>query len=380
MSGPFDRAPVVAIWETTRACALACVHCRASAQPRRDPRELDTGEGRRLLDAIRRFGDPPPLVVMTGGDPLRRPDLAELVAHGTGLGLSVSLTPSGTAAATDSRLRALRDAGLARLAVSLDGATPEAHDAFRRVRGSHRFTAAILDRARSLDLPLQINTTVCRATVGDLPALAGQVEALGVALWALFFLVPVGRAQADQALAAADVERVLEWAADLAGRAPFGVKTTEAPQFQRVLARRRTAEGGAVPGRCPPAGVRRPGRAVTDGNGFAFVDHAGDICPSGFLPLAAGNVRRDDLVEVYRSSALFRSLRDPDALRGRCGRCEFRAVCGGSRARAFAASGDPLAEDPGCPHVPGGGGASEGARAGTAAAAVHLAPSTGAAA
>ncbi len=348
--GPFDRAPFLVVWETTRACALACVHCRADAIVRRHPDELTTAEGRRLIDRVRAFGDPPPLLVLTGGDPLRRPDVADLVAYGTARGLSVSLTPSGTGAATEARLRALRDAGLARLVVSLDGADEAAHDAFRGVRGSHRHTLRILDRARALGLPVQINTTVSRQTVGELPALAGQVAAIGAVLWALFFLIPVGRARASAALSATEIERVLEWLADLAPGVPFGVKTTEAPHFHRVLAQR--ASCGPGPGQAAVAGrpdrIGRAGRAVTDGNGFLFVDHLGEICPSGFLPLPAGNVRRDDLVAVYRDSALFRSLRDPARLGGRCGRCEYRALCGGSRARAFAATGDPLAEDPGC--------------------------------
>jgi radical SAM protein len=353
--GPFDRAPFIVIWETTRACALACVHCRADAILHRHPDELTTAEGRQLIDRVRAFGDPPPLLVLTGGDPLRRPDIADLVAYGTARGLSVSLTPSGTGAATEARLRALRDAGLARLAVSLDGADEAAHDAFRGVRGSHHHTLRILDRARALGLPVQINTTVSRQTVAELPALVEQVAAFGAVLWALFFLVPVGRARAGAALNATEIERVLEWLADLAPRVPFGVKTTEAPHFHRVLAQR--ASGGPGPGQAPAAAGRpdrlgRTDRAVTDGNGFVFVDHLGEVCPSGFLPLSAGNVRRDDLVAVYRDSALFRSLRDPARLGGRCGRCEYRGVCGGSRARAFAATGDPLAEDPGCAWEP----------------------------
>jgi radical SAM protein len=352
--GPFERAPFIVIWETTRACGLACVHCRAEAIPRRDPRELTTHEGRALMDRVAAFGDPPPLLVLTGGDPLRRPDIVELVAYGSRRGLSVSLTPSGTAAVTEARLRALRDAGLARLAVSLDGATAEAHDAFRGVVGSHRHTLAIVERARGLGLPLQINTTVCRRTVGELPALTRQVEAFGAVLWALFFLIPVGRAQADQALGAAEIEAVLEWAADLGGRVPFGIKTTEAPHVHRVLAQRRSPTSGS-PARPAwvPDRVQRAGRAVTDGNGFVFVDHTGNICPSGFLPLAAGNVRHDDLAAVYRESTLFTALRDPAQLGGRCGRCEYRDACGGSRARAFAVAGDPLAEDPGCAWQPG---------------------------
>ncbi len=338
----FDRAPFIVIWETTRACALACVHCRAAAIPQRDPNELTTDEGRRLIDRVAAFDGRPPLLVFTGGDPLRRPDIAELVAHGRTRGLSVSLTPSGTAAVTEDKLRALRDAGLARLAVSLDGATADGHDAFRGVRGSHRHTMRIIDRARALALPLQINTTVSRRTVADLPALARQMEEFGVVLWALFFLIPVGRGKAAQALSDGEIERVLEWAAELATRVPFGIKTTEAPHYFRVLAQR---------GRAPDV-VGRAGRAVTDGNGFLFIDHVGNICPSGFLPVVGGNVRRDDLVAVYRDHPLFRSLRDPARLGGRCGRCEYRERCGGSRARAYAATGDPLAEDPGCAWEP----------------------------
>ena len=286
------------------------------------------------------------------------------MAHGTRSGLVVSLTPSGTAAVTEDRLRALKDAGLARLAVSLDGAGADVHDAFRRVRGSYRNTRRIIEHARALGLALQINTTICRQTVGELPALVDQVTGFGALLWALFFLIPVGRAQADQALTANEIEEVLHWAAALQPRVPFGIKTTEAPQYHRVMGGVQPAGGHPFtsqiwPPHSPNGGQpyaarpgMRAGRAVTDGNGFVFVDHLGNICPSGFLPLPAGNVRRDDLVAVYREHPLFVALRDPARLGGRCGRCEWRGRCGGSRARAYALHGDPLAEDPGCAYEP----------------------------
>ena len=359
MTGDFAENPFIVIWETTRACALRCVHCRAEAMPHRDRDELSTEEAKALMERVAAFGDPPPLMVLTGGDPLRRPDIVALVAHGTRIGLSVSLTPSGTAAVTMDKLRALRDAGLARLAVSLDGASAEAHDSFRRVRGSYLYTLRIIERARTLGLPLQINSTVCRQTVEELPALAEQVIGFGATLWALFFLIAVGRAQAEQALPAGDIECVLHWAASLQGRVPFGIKTTEAPHYHRVLAQRLPTAGPAVAASAEAASGNgtsyrrmRAGRAVTDGNGFLFIDHVGNICPSGFLPTPTGNVRRDDLISVYRHDPLFMALRDSSRLGGRCGRCEWRDRCGGSRARAYALCGDPLGEDPGCPYEP----------------------------
>lgn len=350
------EAPFLVIWEMTRACALACVHCRANAMRHRDPRELTTDEGRRLLDTVRRFGTP--LVVLTGGDPIRRPDVAELVRYGTALGLRMTLTPSGTPRTTREKLQVLREAGLARLAVSLDGATAASHDAFRGVRGSFQWSLRILDHARDLGLPRQINTTVTRQTVSALPALVSLVGEYQVAMWSVFFVVPTGRATAAQSLSAAEMETVFGWLADVAERAPFDVKTTAAPQFRRVVLQRRERQGPGAPVVAPAGfrvaadGIGRAAAGITDGRGMVFVSHVGDIMPSGFLPLTVGNVRADDLVTVYREHALFQALRDPDRLEGKCGRCEFRGVCGGSRARAWAASGNPLAEEPLCLHQP----------------------------
>jgi radical SAM protein len=346
----FDQAPFLVIWEVTRACALACLHCRADAIARRDPRELTTEEGFRLLDDVRTFGTPPPLLVLTGGDPMWRKDLAELVSHGTRAGLTVALTPSGTAMATRKRLEELQAAGLSRVAVSLDGPDPDSHDAFRRVRGSYANTMKIVDAVIDLGLPLQINSTVSKLTLPRLGEMAELVSRLPLTLWAVFFLVQTGRGASLEQISAEECEGVLSFLDDLSRQVPFGIKTTEAPHYRRV---QMASERNGV-ARGPALGRRqlRAPRAVNDGNGFVFVDHVGDICPSGFLPLARGNVREGRLIETYRRDPVFERLRDPDALGGRCGRCELRAVCGGSRSRAYAATGDPFAEDPLCAYVP----------------------------
>jgi radical SAM protein len=358
----FDRAPFVVIWETTQACDLACLHCRACAVPQRDPRELTTDEAKRLVDDICRFGRP--LLVLTGGDPLKRPDAVEIVRYGTDAGLRVALTPSGTPLMTPRVLGELHDAGMSRLAVSLDGATAAQHDAFRGVAGSFDWTIRMLETARSLGLSTQINTTISRHNVHDLERLITLMTGLGIALWSVFFIVPVGRARPEDLATADEFETVFHRLYDLSRTAPFDIKSTAAPHYRRVIMQRQVAErrAGARDGAPSPLtagvgfslgdGVGRAAKGVNDGDGFLFVSHRGDIYPSGFLPKSAGNVRTDDLVEVYRTHELFRSLRDRDRLKGKCGVCEFRTVCGGSRARAYAMTGDPLEADPMCAYTP----------------------------
>lgn len=352
LSSDFAQAPFIAIWEVTRACALACLHCRADAIPRRDPRELTTDEGFRLIDDVRSFGDPPPLFVLTGGDPMRRPDLVALVRHAADVGLNVALTPSGTAAATYARLSELRDAGLKRIAVSLDGPDAETHDAFRGVRGSYSWTMRIIEAAKDLGIPLQINSTIGRLTYPHLEAMAHRVRELPIALWAVFFLIATGRGASLAHIDAEECERVLEFLHELAPTVPFGIKTTEAPHYFRVAAERRIRGTVDSPGTPRRSSQVRAHRAVTDGNGFVFIDHIGQIYPSGFLPLPCGSVRTASLVHTYREHELFVRLREPDAFDGKCGRCEFRRICGGSRARAYAATGSPFASDPLCAYQP----------------------------
>jgi radical SAM protein len=349
----FDRAPFLVIWEMTRACALACVHCRADAIPRRDPRELTTVEGFRLIDQVAAFGSPPPLFVLTGGDPIRRPDLAELVRYAVSKSLIVALTPSGTAAVTRQKLQELKEAGLSRIAVSLDGPDAATHDAFRRVRGSYDWTIKIIRMAEELGLPLQINTTVSRITLPSIEAMAARVKSFQVALWAVFFLVRTGRGASIDQVSPDQCERVLTWLYNISLTAPFGIKTTEAPHFHRVIWQHDRALSRNVVTHTRRRALLRSPRSVTDGNGFVFVDHLGEIYPSGFLPVSRGSVRTGDLAVTYRQDEIFQRLRDADALTGKCGRCEFRAICGGSRARAYAATGSLVASDPLCVYDPG---------------------------
>lgn len=343
-----DRRPFVLVWEVTQACDLSCDHCRADATPECHPDELDTAEGKALLADARRFGDDQ-LVVLSGGDPAKRDDLAELISYGDDLGLQMTLTPSGTESLTRDRIQAVADAGLRRMALSLDGSTAERHDDFRGEPGSFEATMRAAGQAREAGLPLQVNTTVCARTVDDLPAIRDRVRELGAVLWSVFFLVPVGRGAVLESISPERAEGVMAWLGDVADEHRFGVKTTEAPQYRRVRVQQRRGTDDASENR----GLDRRG-GIRAGAGFAFVSHVGEIFPSGFLPLDAGNVHTDDLVDVYRNAELFESLRNPDAYTGKCGACEFRYVCGGSRSRAYATTGDPLASDPLCAYVPEG--------------------------
>ncbi len=351
----FAERPQRVYWEITRACDLACRHCRAEAAPEPDPDELTTAEGRRLLERMAAFGEPLPHVVFTGGDPLKRADLFTLIAQARDLGLHVSVAPSATPLLTAGALRALHTAGVQAISLSLDGSTAATHDAIRGIPGTYERTLEAARVAREVDLPFQVNTLVCAETLDDLPAIHERVIASGAARWSLFFLVSVGRGQVLQPISAEATERLLQWIAGLsrsAGRGGLVVTTTEAPHLRRVVSeQRRAVPAGSRPER--PAGAPVHSAAgIRDGNGIVFISHTGEICPSGFLELSSGNVRRDDLVEVYQASPLFQQLRDPGAFGGRCGRCEYRWVCGGSRARAYSVAGDPLAEDPLCMHEP----------------------------
>jgi len=365
-----DRRPILVFWETTRACGLSCRHCRASAIAQPLPGELTPGEGRSFVESLGGFDAPRPVLVATGGDVLERGDLAALLAQAVELRLPVALAPSVTPLLTDGRVAALHRAGVKVMSISLDGATAATHDGVRGVEGHFTATLAAIDRLRRHGVTVQVNTVVMRANAEELAAVARIVKDAGAAIWEVFFLVQVGRGRALGELTPAQNENVCHFLVD-ASRYGVIVRTVEAPFFRRVVASRKdelgNADDGARPGTGPlyeqlaaelraelgepTSPIRAQTKGTRDGRGIVFVAHDGEIHPSGFLPLSLGNVKRDDIVRVYRQHPLLRRIRAAD-FGGRCGRCDYRELCGGSRARAYAASGDPLAEDPACAYQP----------------------------
>lgn len=369
-----QQRPFMVIWEVTQACDLVCRHCRASAQPEHHPQALTTEQGKTLLDQIRAFGDPPPITVFTGGDPFKRPDLHELVRYAAEIGLIPAVSPSATPLLSRENLMSIREAGARAISLSLDAFRAEDHDDFRGVEGSYSLTLSGWRAAREIGLKVQVNTTVTRHNLEQLGELFGLIQELGAMTWSVFFLVPTGRATDEQDLTPQECEAVMHFLVD--ANRYLSVKTTEGHHFKRVVLERAILEDRWVEKRASlhplyeklsaqlqevveqrnlvsKVAVRRTPMNINAANGFVFVSHLGDVFPSGFLPVRGGNVREHSLVDIYRDAPLFKELRDPERLSGRCARCEFREVCAGSRSRAFAMRGDIHAEDPYCSHQPG---------------------------
>lgn len=338
----FADAPSRVYWEITRSCSLACLHCRAEAAPHAAPGELSTADGLKLLRQLAAV-NPKPHVVLTGGDPLERADLFQLIAAGRELGLALSVSPSGTPRLTEDAIDELQAAGVSAISLSIDGATAARHDSIRGVPGCFERTIVAGRRAAKVGLPFQVNTLVSAETIDDMPAIDALVRSLGASRWSLFFLVSVGRGTVLTPISAQRTEELLGWFAERAKLPGPVLTTTEAPHFRRVMREHRDANASAPQGH---------GAGIRDGNGVMFIGHDGEVSPSGFLPITAGNVKMENPIRLYREATLFRELRAVDGFHGRCGHCEYRAICGGSRARAFVASGDPLGEDPLCVYHP----------------------------
>jgi radical SAM protein len=371
----FDRRPFTVIWETTRACDLACVHCRAEANRESSEDELTFKEAQRLVQSVKAFGTPYPLFILTGGDPAKRSDIFDIIAHARGEGLRVAMTPSATPLITRDAVRRFADAGLARLALSLDGKDALTHDSFRGVAGSFNRTLEILDWCREFGLETQIHTTVTRHVLHELQAIAELIAERGIKLWAIFLLIAVGRAARPEIrrlnLNARQFESLFHWLYDLTKHSPFDVTPREGYHYRRVLLQRRAAELGVTaedllanaekkewtpvelaPSATQATRIVRAPLGVNDGKGIVFVSHQGNVQPSGFLDLIGGNVRSESLANIYRNSPVFLGVRDFSQIKGKCGVCEFKNICGGSRSRAYAITGDPMNSDPYCVYQP----------------------------
>lgn len=359
----YAKRPMLVFWETTRACGLACRHCRASATLQALPGELDTAEGKALIDQVAGFDRPYPILVLTGGDCLLRPDLWELVDYAQGLGIPTALSPSVTPLLTDEAIERIAGSGVKAVSISLDGARPATHDGVRGIEGLFGKTLEAIRKLVAAGLTVQINTTVMRSNVDELADIAALMADLGVHIWEVFFLVHVGRGVAEGALTPQEHEDVchLLWEASHYG---YVVRTVEAPFFRRVVAQRRA--GGPAPDTelhrrlfarletllgAPRSTPSAHTAATRDGKGILFVSHDGQVYPAGFLPLELGSVRELSLADLYRNHPVLVGVRGA-RFAGRCGHCPYGDLCGGSRARAYAATGDPLGEDPACAFVP----------------------------
>lgn len=370
MKVDFNTNPFVVIWEMTRACDLACVHCRAAAQSRRSQFELTTEQGYRLLDDVAKLQ--PKVFVITGGDPLKRDDLYDMIAYAKNAGLEPSVTPSATPLLTPEAIAKMKAHGVKRLAISLDHYRREDHDEFRRVPGSFDLTIRAIEAARDNDIPVQINSTVSKRTAADMPKLAALLAQYpNVVMWSVFFLVPTGRAKTADMIEPEEVETLFGDLYRISKTVPFDVRTTEAMHYRRFVLQQMGVtqidpNTGLVDASTmfmqhgrrhlgvqeQTGAITRAPRGVNEAKGFVFISHIGDVFPSGFLPLKAGNVKKESIVDIYRDSDIFKRLRDSTNLKGKCAVCEYRELCGGSRSRAWAALGDAFASDPTCTYQP----------------------------
>ncbi|RPI56011.1 MAG: radical SAM protein [Chloroflexi bacterium] len=365
-------APHIVAWESTGACNLACVHCRASAQTIPAADELTTGEAFGLIDQLAELGRP--ILVISGGEPLMRPDIFDIAAYGTRRGLRVAVSPNGTLL-THAAVGELIKTGVRRISVSIDGSTAARHDAIRGVPGAFDEAMAGLARCREAGLGFQLNTTVMRQTRDDLAAVRDLAVRIGAEAWHVFMLVPTGRGKIDDEVSPGEYEAILNEIYSMTLSSPIPIRVTCGPHFQRIVAQNRRDQlrgrarpnlvqpGNASPGHPGGNGTsghpgRHPGgldattRGCLAGDGYCFISYRGDVTPCGYFPAVAGNLRRQSFRDIYVESTLFRTLRDLEGYGGKCGACEFLRACGGCRARAYSLTGDYLAEEPYCVHQP----------------------------
>ncbi len=358
----------IVFWETTKACNLRCQHCRAVPEAERAANELTTAEGIGLIDQIAEVTRP--VLILSGGEPLYRPDIFDLAAHGRDRGFRMALATNGTLvdAAVARRIRA---AGFSRIAVSLDGAIADTHDRFRRLPGAHARALQGLRHLREEGLSVQINSTIAQHNVSELPALLELAMTIGADALHIFMLVPVGcgvTIAEREMLPADEYERVLHWFYDQSKTCEIDLKATCAPHYFRVRAQRIVGErqrgdrstpfvahGTQLKAAPDPAGGRPLStmtRGCLAGTAVCFISNVGDVYPCGYLPVSAGSTRRQPFAGIWAASDVFARLRDPDAFEGKCGVCRYQAICAGCRARAYSETGDYMQEEPFCTYDP----------------------------
>ena len=355
MSAPLrtleDGSPACRLiaWEVTRSCNLACKHCRGEAHPEPYPGELSTAEAKALIDTFTQVGNP--IIIFTGGDPMIRPDVYELVAYAHSKGLPCAFSPNGTLI-TPETAKKIKDAGVNRCSISIDGADAASHDSFRGVPGAFEASMRGIEYLKAAGVPFQINTTVTRNNLTSFKEIFELCERIGAAAWHIFLLVPMGRAAglADQVITAQEYEDVLHWLYDFRKTTKMHLKATCAPHYYRIMRQRAKEEGVSV---TPENfGMDALTRGCLGGTGFCFISHVGQVQPCGYLELDCGNVRETPFPRIWRESKHFLQFRDQSCYSGKCGECEYHKVCGGCRARAHSMDGDHMGEEPLCTYIP----------------------------
>jgi len=359
----YDKKPILIFWETTKACDLACKHCRASALTEGLPDEMNISESLEFVGQIEEFGRPYPVLILTGGDIMKKKGLREILKKSQEIGIPTSMSPSATGLLNDGAFEMMRKYGVRSLSLSLDGSNAATHDWLRGFPGIYDRTLQLIDRIISEGFTLQINTAIFKRNVKELPELLKLLLEKKVKTWEVFALIKTGRGIDREDLEASEYEDVMNFL-EFASRYGITVRTVEAPFFRRVLIERENGDysGGALFNDLvertrhllgdPTGRVKGHTSYTRDGKGIIFVAHNGDVNPSGFLPLSLGNVKDEGIVSIYRNNEILRKIRDPSNFGGRCGVCEYGDICGGSRARAFSYFNDLFQEDPKCIYIP----------------------------
>jgi len=337
-------------WETTRRCNLSCKHCRAVAEDHPYENELDTKTSFKLLEQIREVGEP--IIILTGGEPLLRDDIFDIAAYGTKIGLRMVMAPNGTLITEDSA-RKMKESGIKRISVSLDGSTPETHDAFRGLENAFNNSIRGINIAKQAGIEFQINTTITKTNLDQIPKILNLAETLGAVAHHIFLLVPTGRGKyiVDSEINAKEYEETLNWFYDQRDKTSLQLKATCAPHYYRILRQRARKDGKKVS--FETHGLDAVTRGCLAGTGFCFISHVGRVQTCGFLDVECGDITKQTFKDVWENSHVFNTLRDFNNLEEKCGICEYKRVCGGCRARAYEATGNYLAEEPLCSYRPG---------------------------